>query len=212
MPLYKTITVNPTTTVLIWKIEESFEVLSDKISLTQNCARRVSNMKSEIHRRAFMSIRQLLAIKGYTDHDLYYDEDGKPHLNDDKYISITHSFNFSAIIVSDKEVGIDIEKQRQKILRIAHKFTPIEEYRTIANEDALMRKLTIVWCAKESLYKSFAEKSVSFLQHIDVDEFDLDQNHTTATVTYGAKEIIYNVDFLEFEGFTCAYALISKRN
>lgn len=212
MPLYKTITVNPSTKVLIWKIEEPFEVLSENIALTDNCTNRVSNMKSEIHRRAFMSIRQLLAIAGYTDHDLYYDENGKPHLNDDKYISITHSFNFSAIIISDCEVGIDIEKQRNKILRIAHKFTPIEEYRTIANEDALMRKLTIVWCAKESLYKSFSEKSVSFLQHIDVDEFDLDQDKTTATVTYGDKEVTYKVDFLEFEGFTCAYALISKKD
>ncbi|SDW10012.1 4'-phosphopantetheinyl transferase family protein [Aequorivita viscosa] len=212
MPLYKTITVNPSTKVLIWKIEESFDVLSKHIQLTENCTNRVVNMKSEIHRRAFMSIRQLLAIEGYTDHDLYYDENGKPHLNDDKYISITHSFNFSAIIISDMEVGIDIEKQRPKILRIAHKFTPIEEYRTIANEDALMRKLTIVWCAKESLYKSFSEKSVSFLQHIDVDEFDLDHDRTTATVTYGAKEVTYDIDFLEFEGFTCAYALISNRN
>lgn len=212
MPLYKTITVNPSTKVLIWKIEESFDVLSNNVELTENCTNRVANMKSEIHRRAFMSIRQLLAIVGYTDHDLYYDENGKPHLNNDKYISITHSFNFSAIIISDNEVGIDIEKQRLKILRIAHKFTPIQEYRTIANEDALMRKLTIVWCAKESLYKSFSEKSVSFLQHIDVDEFDLDHDRTTATVTYGDKEVTYEVDFLEFEGFTCAYALISNRN
>ncbi len=212
MPLYKTITVNPTTKVFIWKIEEPFEALSEGIRLTDNCARRVNNMKSELHRRGFMSIRHLLALEGYTDHDLYYDENGKPHLRDDKHISITHSFNFSAIIISDIEVGIDIEKQRNKILKIAHKFTPIEEYRTIANEDALMRKLTIVWCAKESLYKSFAEKGVSFLEHIYVEEFMLDDGKTTATVTYGQKEEKFNVDYLEFEGFTCAYALISEKN
>lgn len=212
MPLYKTITVNTNTKVLIWNIEESFETLSENVKLTSNCANRVANMKSELHRRGFMSIRQLMALEGYSDSDLYYDENGKPHLNDDKYISITHSFNFSAIIISDTEVGIDIEKQRMKILRIAHKFTPIEEYRTIANEDALMRKLTIVWCAKESLYKSFAEKSVSFLQNIDVENFDLDEKKTTATVTYGDKEFTYKIDYLEFEGFTCAYALISQKN
>ncbi|MGO3183996.1 MAG: 4'-phosphopantetheinyl transferase superfamily protein [Aequorivita sp.] len=211
MPLYKTITVNPSTKVFIWKIEESFETLSEGIKLTENCANRVRNMKSELHRRGFMSIRHLMALEGYTDHDLYYDENGKPHLTDNKHISITHSFNFSAIIISDKEVGIDIEKQRNKILRIAHKFTPIEEYRTIANDDALMRKLTIVWCAKESLYKSFAEKSVSFLQHIDVDEFSMDDDQTTATVTYGAVEGRYNIDFFEFENFTCAYALVADK-
>lgn len=211
MPLYKTITVNPTTKVFIWKIEESLEALSQGIELTENCANRVNTMKSELHRRGFLSIRHLMALSGYTDHDLYYDENGKPHLIGDKYISITHSFNFSAIIISDKEVGIDIEKQRNKILRIAHKFTPIEEYRTMANEDALMRKLTIVWCAKESLYKSFAEKGVSFLENIYVDEFMLDDEKTTATVNYDDKEVKYNVDYLEFEGFTCAYALVSNK-
>lgn len=212
MPLYKTITVNPSTKVFIWKIEESFETLSEGIELTDNCANRVNNMKSELHRRGFMSIRHLMALEGYTDHDLYYDENGKPHLVGDKYISITHSFNFSAIIISDMEVGIDIEKQRNKILRIAHKFTPIEEYRTIANEDAMMRKLTIVWCAKESLYKSFAEKGVSFLENIYVDEFLLDDEKTTATVNYDEKKVKYDVDYLEFEGFTCAYALISDKS
>lgn len=211
MPLYKTITVNPTTKVFIWKIEESFEILSEGISLTGNCSGRVENMKSDLHRRGFMSIRHLLSLSGYTDHDLKYDENGKPHLKDNKHISITHSFNFSAIIVSDIEVGIDIEKQRNKILKIAHKFTPIEEYRTIANEDAMMRKLTIVWCAKESLYKSFSEKGVSFLENIYVEDFALDETKTTATVTFEDKQVQYDVDFLEFEEFTCAYALISEK-
>lgn len=211
MPLYKTITVNNATKVFIWKIEESFDWLSKGIELTANCATRVAGMKSDIHRRGFMSIRHLLALAGYTDHDLYYDQNGKPHLRDSKHISITHSFNFSAIIVSDAEVGIDIEKQRNKILKIAHKFTPIQEYRTIANEDALIRKLTIVWCAKESLYKSFAEKGVSFLQNIYVEEFALEDLKTTATVTYKDETEKYNVDYLEFEGFTCAYALLSEK-
>jgi len=210
MPLYKTITVNPTTTVYIWQITESFEELSKGIKLTAHCATRVSNMKSDLHRRGFMSVRHLLARAGYSDFDLYYDENGKPHLHNGKHISITHSFHFAAIIVSDQEVGIDIEKQRNKILRIAHKFTPIEEYRTLANEDALIRKLTIVWCAKESLFKSFAVKGVSFLQNIDVADFNMDENTTTATVVYGDREKTYSIAFFEFEGFTCAYALAEK--
>jgi phosphopantetheinyl transferase len=210
MPLYKTITVDQTTKVLIWKIEESYDSLSKGISLTSHCRSRVEGMKSDLHRRGFMSVRHLLAAAGYTDFDLYYDEAGKPHLQDDKHISITHSFIFSAIIISDREVGIDIEKQRHKILKIAHKFTPIEEYRTLANDDAIMRKLTMVWGAKESLYKSFAQKGVSFLQHIYVEDFRLDDMESTAEVSYCDKNETYHVWFMEFEGFTCAYAQICE--
>jgi phosphopantetheinyl transferase len=208
MPLYKTITVNSSTKVYIWKIEESFKKLSEKIDLTKSCQERVDNMKSDLHKRGFMSVRHLLALEGYTDFDLFYDEFGKPHLKDGKHISISHSFIFSSIIISTSEVGIDIEKQRNKILKIAHKFTPIQEYRTLANDDAIIRKLTIVWCAKESLYKSFSEKGISFLQNIYVDEFNLDEINTTANVLFNQKEERYDVSFLEFEGFTCAYALI----
>ena len=57
---------------------------------------------------------------------MFYDENGKPHLKDGKHISITHSFTFSGVIVSDAEVGIDIEKQRDKIAIIAHKFIDYE--------------------------------------------------------------------------------------
>ncbi|MCX2839744.1 4'-phosphopantetheinyl transferase superfamily protein [Salinimicrobium sp. MT39] len=207
MPLYKRITINKATNVLIWKIEESFEELSKGITLTPLCNDRVQGMKSDIHRRGFMSVRHLLAEAGYEDSDLFYDEAGKPHLRDGKYISITHSFNFSGIIVSDREVGIDIEKQREKILLIAPKFTPIEEYRTLANTDALIRKLTIVWGAKEAVYKLYAQPKVSFLQHINITDFDFDEQKTTGKITFNGQTSWYEFEFTEFEGFTCVYTL-----
>ena len=211
MPLYKTITVNPNTKVLIWKIEESFEELSDGIELTSRCRKRVDGMKSELHRRGFMSVRKLLAEEGYEDKDLWYDENGKPHLKDGKYISISHSFIFSAIIISNDDVGIDIEKQRPKIIKIGPKFTTIEDYEDLADENVLMRKLTIVWCAKESLYKSFARKGISFYKHIYVEDFDPKAKETYAFVNFQDKHETYHIWFLEFDGFTCAFVLLHER-
>lgn len=176
MPLYRTLQVDPSITAYIWKIQESEPWLSEGIKLTPYCKNRMTGMKSEIHRKGFLSIRHLMALEGYEDQDLYYDNAGKPHLKDGRRISITHSNHFTGIILSDsKHVGIDIEKQRVKILRIAHKFTPIEEYRTIANTDALIRKLTIVWGAKESMYKIYEKTGLSFLHHMDVRDFSFEE-------------------------------------
>lgn len=208
MPLYKTITVTPSITVYIWKVEESEEQLTRDIELTPACSERMLGMKSEQHRRGFLSIRHLMILAGYRDHDLFYDDAGKPHLKDGNHISITHSHDFTGIIVAHTdEVGIDIEMQRDKILNIAHKFTPIEEYKTLANSDAIIRKLTIVWGAKESLYKIYAQKGLSFLHHIDVKEFDLDEDESIAEIIYKGKQSAYSIDFLEFEGYTCVYAV-----
>jgi 4'-phosphopantetheinyl transferase len=207
MPLYKTITVDSQTKVFIWKIVEPYEELCKGTELTTHCQNRVDNMLSDIHRRGFLSVRHLLAAAGYTDHDLYYDTNGKPNLKDGKQISITHSFEFSGIIVSDKKVGIDIEKQRDKILKIANKFTPLREYRTLANDDAVIRKLTIVWGAKEAIYKLYSEKGVSFLQHIDIKDFAFESGKTTGDIIYQGTRKSYKIWFLEFEGFTCVYAM-----
>lgn len=208
MPLYKSIQVSSSILTLIWRIEETEEELSREIELTSHCQNRMARMKSEMHRKGFLSIRHLMAQAGYVDHDLYYDEFGKPHLKDGKKISITHSNQFTGIIISNiKEVGIDIEKQRNKILRIAHKFTPVEEYRTIANTDALIRKLTIVWGCKESLYKIYAEPGLSFIHHINISDFSLSDNNTTGEILYEGKTTGYTIDFTEFEGFSLVYAV-----
>lgn len=207
MPLYKTLTVNNHAKALIWKIEESFEDLSNGITLTSSNQARVDGMKSDLHRRGFLSIRHLLNEIGYNDDDLLYDEFGKPHLKDGNYISITHSFTFSAIIFSkEKPVGIDIEMQRDKIVKIAHKFTPIEEYKSIANHDALVSKLTIVWGAKESLYKIYGKKKLLFLENIYIEDFSFETNETTGKILYEGETSEYDIHFLEMEGFTCVYA------
>ncbi|GAA4234767.1 4'-phosphopantetheinyl transferase superfamily protein [Postechiella marina] len=207
MPLYKTITPNRETTVKIWKIKESYDALMVGVDLTSNSLKRVLSMKSELHQRGFLSVRHLLKAFGYADADLFYDQNGKPHLKDGKQISITHSFNFSAVIVSDLIVGIDIEKQRDKIGVIAHKFIDYElDYLNNTANDYI-NKLTVIWCIKESLYKLFCTPGLSFKQHCLAIPFEINDEETIAWIDYKSRKHRYNIEFLEFEGFTCAYAI-----
>lgn len=207
MPLYKTLTINEKTKVVIWKIEETIDDLLKGISLSENSKNRLQSMKSEIHQKGFLSIRHLLNEFNIQDTDLQYDEFGKPHLKDGRFISMTHSFQFTGVIVSEEnKVGIDIEKQREKILKIAHKFTPIEEYKTIANATALISKLTIVWGAKESLYKIYGKKKLLFLHHIYIEDFNFEDEKTTGIIRYEGEESKHHINFLEFEDFTCVFA------
>ena len=207
MPLYKTITPNSQTTVKIWKITESFDELMQEVNLKPQSLERVLGMKSELHQCGFLSVRQLLKDLGYTDDDLFYDASGKPHLKDGKHISITHSFTFSAVIVSDFEIGIDIEKQRDKISIIANKFIDYEfNYLEIDSIDYI-NKLTVIWCIKESLYKLFSTPGLSFKRHCLVIPASDNTDETVAWIDYDNKKYRYNIQFLEFEGFTCSYAI-----
>lgn len=207
MPLYKSINVNSQTTVKIWKIEESYDELFEPLDLKPQSLERVLGMKSELHQRGFLSVRHLLREFGYTDQDLFYDDNGKPHLKDGNHISITHSFTFSGVIVSDKEVGIDIEMQRDKIAVIAHKFVDYEFNYLDKSADDYINKLTVIWGIKESLYKLFATPGMLFKEHFLVIPFTFEEGKTIAWIDYKDRKYRYNTAFLEFEGFTCAYVV-----
>lgn len=207
MPLYKTLQPNSNTVLKIWKITESLESLLKETVLKPESLDRLYSMKSELHQRGFVSVRKLLAEFGYSDTDLYYDANGKPYLKDGKHISISHSYTFSAVIVSDDKVGVDIEKQRDKIKKIAHKFTGYEQDYLKPSDANYVKSLTVIWCVKEALYKLFATQGLSFKQHTLVIPFSLDDVTTTAWIDYQSKKHDFKADFFEFEGFSCAYTL-----
>lgn len=43
------------------------------------------------------------------DYNVYYNEYGKPYLDNGLYFNISHSKNVIVCVISDREVGIDIE-------------------------------------------------------------------------------------------------------
>ena len=207
MPLYKTINFSPTTQILVWEITETFEDLFDQVVLNDISMIRVNAMKSQLHQRGFLSVRKLLQEAGYNDFDLYYDESGKPHLNDDKFISITHSFHFSAIIISDQKAGIDIEMQRDKIIRIADKFVDYEfHFLKPEKIQEYIQKLTVIWGVKESIFKIRNEKGISFKDHIKVTTFELNENQGRAWLHFDNVVEDFNIYFEEIENFTLVYA------
>ncbi len=208
MPLFKTINFNSVTQILVWKITESYQELYHEVSLTKKSLLRLQGMKSELHQCGFLSVRKLLQEAGYNDFDLYYDESGKPHLQGGKFISISHSHQFSTIIISDQKAGIDIEMQREKILRIADKFINIQEFEKIksfGNQDYI-KKLTTKWGAKEAIFKIRNEKGISFKDHIQVNTFEIECKKTIAILEMENVKQQFSIYFEEFEGFTLVYA------
>jgi 4'-phosphopantetheinyl transferase len=213
MPLFETIQCNETTKLLIWEITESFEELLDKVVLKEKTQLRLSGMKSQLHQRAFLSVRMLIQEMGFTDKDLHYDEFGKPYFDCHNHISITHSYHFAAIIISHETVGIDMELQREKIIRIADKFVDTEfDYLKPNILAEYVKKLTVIWGAKEAIFKIRNEKGISFKDHIQVGNFSLNENKTQASLHFDNLVKDFDVHYKEiksdnFEGiFTLVYA------
>jgi phosphopantetheinyl transferase len=211
MPLLKTINFNPTTEILIWKITESLSELSTEVTLNPKNQERFNGMKSELHQRAFLSVRKLLQLKGYTDFDLEYDQFGKPHLKDGKHISISHSHEYATIIISDEITGIDIELQREKIIKIAPKFAEKELEFLDKDNQEYIRKLTVIWGVKESIFKIINEVGISFKDHIHLLPFEMVDQSGIANLHFKNKAIQFKYHFIEIDNFTLVYAFQQKQ-
>ncbi len=206
MPLYKSVKISDHTQLLVWKITESLEELSARVQLKDVCTARVDKMKSEQHRRGFLSVRMLLQEIGYSDFDLYYAEDGKPHLKDGKNISITHSYGFSAIIISSRNVGIDMELRREKVVKIADKFIEKEfAYLDPLHLTDYTRMLIVIWGVKEAVFKMISREGISFKEHINVLPFAVEAGKGQAHVTFEEIDAHYDFSFEEIEDFTLVY-------
>jgi phosphopantetheinyl transferase len=214
MPLHKTInfsrSVGTTTEILLWKITEPLSELSAEVTLNPKNQVRFNGMKSELHQRAFLSVRKLLQLKDYTDFDLEYDQFGKPHLKDGKHISISHSHEYATIIISDEITGIDIELQREKIIRIAPKFAEKELEFLDKDNQEYIRKLTVIWGVKESIFKIRNEAGISFKDHIHMLPFEMVDLSGTADLYFQNKSIQFKYHFIEIDNFTLVYAFQNK--
>ena len=206
MPLHKIIHINENSTAYFWHITEDVTSLFRAVSLRDTSLFRLEGMKSEEHQRGFLAVRMLLQHLGYTDYDLTYDEAGKPHLNDGKHISISHSHEFSCICISNKLMGIDLEKLKDKTLRIAPRFMEVKHLENLSVLEQ-MEKATVVWGIKESIFKIKNEKGISFPEHIFEDEFCFSDGKCSAELRFNNQIEKFTIQFYKVEDyiFVCAF-------
>jgi len=212
MPLHKVIFLTKSAKLYLWKITEDFDTLFNEVKLKDSSLARLESMKSKSHQKGFLAVRMLLQHLDYSDFDLYYDEFGKPHLkpqgcsSKDVEISISHSNDFSALVISDEKIGMDLEQLKEKTLRIAPRFMDVSHLDGLSEADKI-KKATVVWGIKESIFKIKNEKGISFPNHIFEDDFAFEDKTATATLKFNNKEEKYKIRFDSEEDyiFVCAF-------
>lgn len=170
MPLYKDFTTHEAH-ISFWKYEETDFFDSEKLIEPEN-REKVENYHTT-KLKEYLMIRQMLHLM-HPDHKILYRTIGQPYLlPKDRYLSITHSFPFAALAISEKRIGIDIERIMPKILRIKEKFIhPSEVSWTLGAKEVEM--LTVIWVIKEALYKLHPSKYWSLKKHYKVEPFSLE--------------------------------------
>ena len=155
----------------IWKIEESEDDLHELCVLTDYDRKLLSDITSPLRRKEILATRVLINVLGLNIFIEYRDR--KP-LASNGNISITHSDSLVGIVWHEtKKTTIDIEELSSRILRISKRAFSSDEFDFAGND---IKKLTLLWNCKESVYKLVGVSGLEFKTQIKVFPFnDMDK-------------------------------------
>lgn len=153
----------------LYSLNQLLELLPDNGELYNV---QLDKYSSEHRKREWLAVRVLLYNMIGEIKEISYQESGRPYLADNSYqISISHTRGYVAVIISKTQrVGIDIEILGERAMKVAHKF--VDETECIYPEtDKITRSemLTMIWSAKETMYKCMDSREILFREELHVD-------------------------------------------
>lgn len=167
MGLFYTQTIDETTKLAVWKIEEPESFFLEKVPLS----REITHPAKRLQHLAGRYLLQYL-FPDFPIRLIQIADTRKPYLPKDPFhFSISHCSNYAAAIVStQKRVGIDVEQPTERILRVMKKFLSEEERSLITphNSDQLVKMGTLFWSVKEAMFKWYSHGEIDFIEHLHI--------------------------------------------
>ena len=202
MPFLKDFIINNSTKILLWKIIPG-ELDEKQLSMDDKSL--LKTRKGKKSKEYFLAVRKLIKNED-PEIIVKYDLNGKPYLNIQKGISISHSNEIVAIGISNEiDFGIDVQFKTDKVFKIQSKFLSEMESKFLGKKNDL-ESLIKVWSAKESIYKALGKEGVSFSNDLEIDIIN-DKDFFRAG--YYRKDNIktkFDIDFIYIEEYIICYA------
>ena len=202
MPFLKNIIIDDKTKIKIWKVIlgelNPKELIDDENKL-------FILKKSNVLKEQFLATRKLLALEN-PDYKITYDIDGKPLLNSEFIISISHSHEIAALVLSNnRKIGLDVQLKESKILNIQNKFLNSFEKLNIGDNPSI-DILTMIWTSKESIYKAIGIKGVSFSENIQIEKFTEKDKIGKGYYINGIEKVKFDLKFFYLDEYIVCYA------
>ncbi len=202
---YTTISIGETQ-IYISEVVQNEDLLLQLYQLSENEKLTLEKYHNNRHRLQWLSYRLLLKNVLQEDFIIDYQPNGKPILrHPQKNISISHSFDYVAVALSNHAIGIDIEKQSSRILNLKTKIANEKEQQKWDMQD--YRILHIIWGIKEAIYKKMDYPIKNYLTEITVTNIDFNQQTAQAEVqTVDSKKMI-TLSFCDYNNYMLVIAL-----
>jgi len=170
LPLFYQHNINETTRLAVWKIEEPESFFLSHIA----SQRAIQHPQKRLQHLAGRFLLSFL-FPDFPIAEILLADTRKPYLAHHPYhFSISHCTNYAAAIVSRTEkVGIDIEVPTERVLKIRHKFLHPTEQAMFNSSHQLVDQTTLLWSAKEAMFKWWGWAAVDFSEMLRIEAFEL---------------------------------------
>ena len=182
--------------VAVWKIDESEDELLNFFPFTPEMKLALSKFRNSSRRLEWLASRALIyQITGCIP-QVEYNESGQPYIIDfDRNISITHTDGYAAIATGKIQPGIDIERPSGRVLRVSERFVHLNEKKYISPDKAI-DYYTLIWCAKETLFKTIAHQGVIFNEELEVLPFSIENEGMLNAKVSVEKDVMYQLFYI----------------
>lgn len=197
--------INESTRLGVWKIEETEEFFRQNVPLHRD----VTHPKKRLQHLAGRFLLQYL-FPDFPYDQIQIADTRKPYLAGERYqFSISHCGDYAAAIVSrTHRVGVDVEETKDKILRIKDKYLSPGEQKLFIPDPATpdSRLLTLLWSAKESVFKWYGAGEVDFRRDIRLSEMDSTLN--TLRCDFGKSGSTLNIHYRMFDRLVLSWVVL----
>ena len=205
MPIFFQQQINDSTRLGIWKIEETEDFFKSNVPQHRD----VTHPHKRLQHLAGRFLLQYL-FPAFPYELIQIADTRKPFLPNEQYhFSISHCGDYAASIVSkDKRVGIDIEIPAEKISTIMYKFLSAREhelFHLIEPDRNRIPFATLLWSAKESIFKWYGNGGVDFRKHIQLKK----QNQASETIDslFAKNNTELTIHYRQFDHLALAWVV-----
>lgn len=155
--------------------------------LTEEDADHLSTLVSPARRAQWSTCRVILRSVLGSEAKLRYATSGALILispvGDVKYLSLSHSDNWVAVMFSSKRCGVDIEALGRNFSRVASRYISHDERAQFESKVGGEFE-AIMWSAEEAIYKYGSNPGLDFIQDMVITSFDTERQ-TIGAELYG---------------------------
>ena len=190
------------THIYVWKMTSSYE---DQIkNPLLNSAELISakELKNEKRKKEFLSSRIALKNIFNKELELKHHTSGKPFIKEAKHLSISHSSNFLALAFGEENIGVDIEKPQNRMVKLMPKILSEIEFMEFKKEPSIDLACKL-WGTKESILKYMGDKKLNYKEDIKVNTTSLDVAKYLKTN--------FKVEFKKIENMILTYVVRSDK-